>query len=130
MIGAIRPWSAKMALKHSVRGQYSAGKQGRKHLPGYREEANVAPDSQTETYVALKVMIDNWRWAGVPFYVRTGKRLSKRWTEIALRFKEAPYALFQDAPVDRLDANWLIIQIQPDEGIRLSFNAKRPGTRM
>ncbi len=77
VVGAIRPWSAKMALKNSVRGQYSAGKQGRKQLPGYRQEPNVAPDSQTETYVALKVMIDNWRWAGVPFYLRTGKRMQR-----------------------------------------------------
>ncbi|MGE8323666.1 MAG: glucose-6-phosphate dehydrogenase, partial [Pseudomonas sp.] len=84
VVGAIRPWSAKMALKNAVRGQYSAGKQGRKALPGYRQEANVAPDSQTETYVALKVMIDNWRWAGVPFYLRTGKRMSVRDTEIAI----------------------------------------------
>jgi len=116
--------------EHVCRGQYGAGHLGDKAVPGYREEPHVAPDSSTETYVAMRLEIDNWRWAGVPFYVRTGKRLTKRWTEIALRFKEAPYALFQDAPVDRLGANWLIIQIQPDEGIRLSFNAKRPGTRM
>jgi glucose-6-phosphate 1-dehydrogenase len=112
------------------RGQYGAGKIGDAEVPGYREEPNVAPDSNTETYVAMKLEIDNWRWAGVPFYVRTGKRLSKRWTEIALRFKAAPYALFKDAPVEELGANWLIIQIQPDEGIRLHFSAKQPGTRM
>jgi glucose-6-phosphate 1-dehydrogenase len=75
-------------------------------------------------------MIDNWRWAGVPFYLRTGKRLSKRMTEIAIRFKRAPHAIFRETPVEELDADWLILRIQPDEGIRLRFNAKRPGPEM
>ena len=75
-------------------------------------------------------MIDNWRWAGVPFYLRTGKRLANRSTEIAIRFKQAPYALFRETPVEELDADWLILRIQPDEGIRLRFNAKRPGPAM
>ena len=77
-----------------------------------------------------RLMIDNWRWAGVPFYLRTGKRLTTRSTEIAIRFKRAPYALFRDTPMDELDADWLILRIQPDESIRLRFNAKRPGPSM
>ncbi|AIL62168.1 glucose-6-phosphate dehydrogenase [Pseudomonas alkylphenolica] len=127
VIGAIRPWSKTMALKNSVRGQYTAGKQGRKQLPGYREEPRVDPDSQTETYVALKVMIDNWRWVGVPFYLRTGKRMSVRDTEIAICFKPAPYAQFRDTEVERLQPNYLRIQIQPNEGMWFDLQAKRPG---
>ena len=127
VIGAIRPWSKHMALKNSVRGQYTAGKQGRKTLPGYRQEPRVDPDSQTETYVALKVMIDNWRWVGVPFYLRTGKRMSVRDTEIAICFKPAPYAQFRDTEVDKLKPNYLKIQIQPNEGMWFDLQAKRPG---
>ena len=130
VVGAIRPWSAKMALKNSVRGQYSAGKQGRKQLPGYRQESNVAPDSQTETYVALKVMIDNWRWAGVPFYLRTGKRMSVRDTEIAICFKPAPYAQFRESELERPKPNYLKIQIQPNEGMWFDLQAKRPGPEL
>ena len=95
VIGAVRPWSLEEARANSVRGQYTAGEIGGKSLPGYREEANVAPDSSTETFVALKVMIDNWRWVGVPFYLRTGKRMSVRDTEIVICFKPAPYAQFR-----------------------------------
>ena len=113
-----------------VRGQYKAGSIGGKPLVGYRQEPDVDAQSTTETYIAMRLRIDNWRWAGVPFYLRTGKRMPKRSTEIAIRFKEAPYSLFRNTPVDKLGANWLIIQVQPDEGIRLSFNAKRPGTAM
>ena len=127
VIGAVRPWSPTMALKNSVRGQYSAGKQGRKRLPGYRQEPNVAADSQTETYVALKVMIDNWRWAGVPFYLRTGKRMSVRDTEIVICFKPAPYAQFRQSALERPKPNFLRIQIQPDEGMAFAIQAKRPG---
>jgi glucose-6-phosphate 1-dehydrogenase len=114
----------------AVRGQYGAGAIGANKMPGYREEPNVAPDSFVETYVALRLSIDNWRWAGVPFYLRTGKRLPSRWTEIAIRFKDAPFTLFRDTRVDALHDNWLILQIQPDEGIRLRFNAKTPGPEM
>jgi glucose-6-phosphate 1-dehydrogenase len=116
-----------LTISSAVRGQYGAGEVDGKKVCAYRDEDNVAKDSSTETYVALKLSIDNWRWAGVPFYLRTGKRLAKRTTEIAIRFREAPYMLFRDTPVDELGANWLILQIQPDEGIRLRFNAKRPG---
>jgi len=110
-----------------VRGQYGAGTIGGQNVRAYREEQNVAADSFVETFVALRLCIDNWRWAGVPFYLRTGKRLPKRTTEIAIRFRAAPFMLFKDTPVEELGANWLIIQIQPDEGIRLRFNAKVPG---
>jgi len=119
-----------LALTDVVRGQYDAGTVQGEAVPTYRRETNVAPDSNVETYVAMRLKIDNWRWAGVPFYLRTGKRLNIRSSEIAIRFKQAPYALFRDTPVDELDADWLILRIQPDEGIRLRFNAKRPGPAM
>ena len=127
VIGAVRPWSRAMALKNSVRGQYTEGKQGRRKLKGYRQEPRVAADSQTETYVALKVMIDNWRWVGVPFYLRTGKRMSVRDTEIAICFKPAPYAQFRDSDAERPKPNYLKIQIQPNEGMWFDLQAKRPG---
>ncbi len=116
-----------ITLQNAVRGQYGAGVLLEKQVGDYRHEPNVAPNSGTETYVALKLGIDNWRWAGVPFYLRTGKRLSARTTEIAVHFRQAPYALFRDTPVDRLPANILMLRIQPDEGLSLSFSAKRPG---
>ena len=114
----------------AVRGQYDAGNIGGKDAPAYRGEPNVDPRSNVETYAALKLNIDNWRWAGVPFYLRTGKRLPKRTSEIAIKFKQPPYMLFRDTPVDEFGANWLVLQIQPDEGIRLRFNAKIPGPEM
>jgi glucose-6-phosphate 1-dehydrogenase len=98
-----------------------------KKIPEYRHEPGVAPESATETYVALKLGIDNWRWAGVPFYLRTGKALSARATEISVVFRQAPYSLFRDTPVDKLPANILTLRIQPDEGLSVSFSAKRPG---
>ena len=114
----------------AVRGQYGPGNIGGQQIQGYRNEPNVAPESFVETYAALRLSIDNWRWAGVPFYLRTGKRLPKRTSEIAIRFKDAPLMLFRDTPTDELHDNWLILQIQPDEGIRLRFSAKRPGPEM
>jgi glucose-6-phosphate 1-dehydrogenase len=119
-----------LRVEGAVRGQYGAGTMDGKLARGYREEDNVAKDSFIETFAALRLSIDNWRWAGVPFYLRTGKKLAKRTTEIAIRFREAPFMLFRDTPVDELGANWLILQIQPDEGIRLRFNAKRPGPEL
>jgi glucose-6-phosphate 1-dehydrogenase len=123
---AIHPISPADAL----RGQYGAGVVLGKKVGDYRHEPNVAPNSSTETYVALKLGIDNWRWAGVPFYLRTGKYLSARTTEIAVQFRQAPYALFRDTPVERLPANILTLRIQPDEGLSLSFSAKRPGAEI
>jgi glucose-6-phosphate 1-dehydrogenase len=114
----------------AVRGQYGAGAVLGRKVRDYRHEPDVAPDSGTETYVALKLGIDNWRWAGVPFYLRTGKYLSARTTEIAVQFRQAPYALFRDTPVERLPANILCLRIQPDEGLSLSFSAKRPGAEI
>jgi glucose-6-phosphate 1-dehydrogenase len=119
-----------LTLGDVVRGQYDSGIVGDEKAKAYRAEANVSTESTVETFVAMRLMIDNWRWAGVPFYLRTGKRLSKRTTEIAIRFKRAPLALFRETPVEELDADWLILRVQPDEGIRLRFNAKRPGPAM
>jgi glucose-6-phosphate 1-dehydrogenase len=111
----------------AVRGQYGAGTVLGKKAKAYRQEPNVAPDSNIETYVALRLEIDNWRWTGVPFYLRTGKHMSQRNTEIAIRFKQAPYTAFQDTPVDALRPNWLVLRISPDEGISLQFEVKRRG---
>ena len=102
-----------------VRGQYA----------GYRDEPDVAPDSRTETYVAMRVRIDNWRWAGVPFFVRTGKRLPHRVTEVALRFRDVPHLAFAPTQTRKLGPNTLVLRIQPDEGISLLFGAKVPGTQ-
>ena len=109
-----------------MRGQYDAGMVQGEQVAAYRREPNVAPDSNIETYAAMRLKIDNWRWAGVPFYLRTGKRLNIRSSEIAIRFKQAPYALFRDTPVDELDADWLILRIQPDEGIRCASTPSGP----
>lgn len=112
---------------NGVRGQYGAGEIDGYPVSGYRQEPDVTPNSLTETYVALKLEIQNWRWSGVPFYVRTGKRLARRKTQIAIRFKEAPCALFRQTEVQNPPPNWLILRIQPDEGIALQFGAKIPG---
>jgi glucose-6-phosphate 1-dehydrogenase len=118
------------AAKRIVRGQYDAGEIDGQKVPAYRQESNVAPDSAVETFVALKLLIDNWRWADVPFYLRTGKRLATRDTEIAIQFKRAPFVLFRKTPVERLPTNRLVLHIQPDEGISLRFGAKMPGSVM
>ncbi|HEX3346594.1 MAG TPA: glucose-6-phosphate dehydrogenase, partial [Acetobacteraceae bacterium] len=110
-----------------IRGQYHAGQINGHDVPGYREEPGVDPHSVTETYVAMKLGIENWRWAGVPFYIRTGKRMSTRKTEISIHFKQAPYTLFRDAPVQRLGSNVMTIHVQPHEGVTISFSAKIPG---
>jgi glucose-6-phosphate 1-dehydrogenase len=115
------------AGRRAVRGQYDAGEIDGQPVPAYRSEPNVAPDSNVETFVALKLLIDNWRWADVPFYLRTGKRLAARDTEIGIKFKSAPFMLFRNSPVDRLSSNRLVLHIQPDEGISLRFGAKVPG---
>jgi glucose-6-phosphate 1-dehydrogenase len=127
VIEAITPLEPGQALRDAVRGQYGAGTVLGKAVQAYRQEPDVAPNSTTETFVACRLTIDNWRWAGVPFYLRTGKYLTRRWTEIAIRFHQAPYALFRGTHVERLHPNWMILRIQPDEGIALEFAAKRPG---
>src|SRR6201988_4462466 len=127
VLSAIQTQSEQEALPNSVRGQYLAGRIGDNELGDYRAIAEVKPDSTTETYVALKLTIDNWRWAGVPFYLRTGKALGTKRTEVAIKFKQAPFAMFRTTPVDRLWQNYLIIAIEPTEGITLQFNTKVPG---
>ena len=127
MLAAIQTQSPEEALRNSVRGQYRAGKAGDEAIVDYRKTPEVKPDSTTETYAALKLTIDNWRWAGVPFYLRTGKALGLKRTEVAIKFKQAPFAMFRDTPVDRLSQNYLVIGIEPAEGITLQFNTKVPG---
>jgi glucose-6-phosphate 1-dehydrogenase len=114
----------------AVRGQYGAGAVHGVAAKGYRQEPDVAPDSHVETYAALQLEIDNWRWSGVPFYIRTGKHMPERRTEIAIRFKPAPYSAFAATPVEALQPNWLVLSIAPDEEISLQFEVKRPGPAM
>lgn len=114
----------------AVRGQYGAGDIHNMKVPGYREEEGVASDSCTETYAALKLVVDNWRWADVPFYLRSGKRLHSKLTEIAIQFKRVPHMFFQLSPEDQIEPNVLSIRIQPDEGISLKLGAKLPGPEM
>ena len=127
VIEAIRPMTPDEALKNAVRGQYAAGTVLGHPVRAYRDEPNVAANSTTETYVACRFSIENWRWAGVPFYVRTGKYLKRRWTEIAIRFHQAPYSLFRGTQVEHMNPNWMILRIAPEEGIALEFAAKHPG---
>jgi glucose-6-phosphate 1-dehydrogenase len=127
VLAAIQTQSEPEALHNSVRGQYRAGIVGETEIEDYRRTKDVKPASTTETYAALKLTIDNWRWAGVPFYLRTGKALGVKRTEIAIKFKQAPFAMFRDTPVDRLSQNYLIISTEPTEGIALQFNTKVPG---
>ena len=114
-------------LHWAVRGQYGKGEVLGHPVADYREEPAVAASSRIETYVALKLQIDTWRWAGVPFYLRTGKSMSQRWSEIAICFRRAPLSLFQGTDVTQMTPNWLVLRIQPDEGIALQFQVKRPG---
>jgi len=127
VLDAIQLQSHDEALRNAVRAQYDHGYVENRPVEAYRETPDVKPDSTTETYVALKLMIDNWRWANVPFYLRTGKALRAKQTEVAIKFKQAPVAMFRDMPVDRLAENFLVIGIQPNECIGLEFNAKIPG---
>jgi glucose-6-phosphate 1-dehydrogenase len=127
VIEAIHPLIAADVAANAVRGQYSAGTVNGQAVDAYLKAANVAPDSRTETFVALKLTIDNWRWSGVPFYLRTGKAMTVRRTEIAIQFKQAPFALFRDTPVEKLTPNFLVFHIDPEEGISLHFEAKIPG---
>jgi glucose-6-phosphate 1-dehydrogenase len=117
VLEAVTPFTDEDARSRVVRAQYE----------GYRGEPNVSPDSRTDTFVALQLFLDNWRWAGVPFYLRTGKKLEARLTEVAVQFKQPPFVLFRQTGIERLDPNVLVIRIQPDEGISLAFEAKVPG---
>ena len=127
VLEALIPLTGDDALRNVVRGQYTAGIVRGQPVKAYRDEEGVAPDSTTETYIAMRLAIDNWRWADVPFYLRTGKSQTRRTTEIAIQFKRVPFALFRDTPVETLTPNVLALQIQPDEGISLQFGAKQPG---
>jgi glucose-6-phosphate 1-dehydrogenase len=127
VLAAIQTQSETEALENSVRGQYTAGKIGDTEIPDYRKTEDVKPGSTTETYAALKLTIDNWRWAGVPFYLRTGKALGLKRTEVAIKFRQAPFAMFACTSVEELAENYLVIGIEPTEGITLQFNTKVPG---
>ncbi len=127
VLEAVVPLDLEEVRRQVVRGQYGAGTVRGQPVKAYREAEGVASDSMTETYVAMRLAIDNWRWADVPFYLRTGKSLARRTTEIAIQFKRVPFALFRDTPVDGLSPNVLVLQLQPDEGISLQFGAKKPG---
>ncbi|MCE1247770.1 MAG: glucose-6-phosphate dehydrogenase [Firmicutes bacterium] len=127
VVKSIKPIQCNQVSDYVVSGQYDSGMVNGKEVSGYRNEAFVTPDSNTETYTALKVFIDNWRWAGVPFYLRTGKRLPSRATEIAIYFKQAPLLLFRKTDCNRIESNVLVLRIQPDEGIFMRFGAKVPG---
>ena len=129
-IKAIVPFDSEDVLTRTVRGQYGPGHLGDGSVPGYRQEQGVSPDSKTETYVAMKLNIDNWRWAGVPFYIRTGKRMCTRHTEVAIQFKRPPQTLFRSTSIEHIHRNFLVLHISPDEGISLNFSAKIPGPQM
>ena len=131
LLKAIHPVSAHDVVRGQYEaGQYEAGPMKDKQVPGYRQEPNVAPDSKTETYIAMQLNIENWRWAGVPFYLRTGKRMASRQTEVVIHFRRPPFALFRETEVDELAANILTITVQPHEGMSLSLSAKHPGPKM
>jgi glucose-6-phosphate 1-dehydrogenase len=127
VLDAIQLPSHEEVLRNSIRAQYGDGYIENRAVEAYRETPDVKPDSTTETYVALKLSIDNWRWANVPFYLRTGKALRAKHSEVAIKFKQAPVAMFRDTPVERLAENFLVLGIQPNECIGLEFNAKIPG---
>jgi glucose-6-phosphate 1-dehydrogenase len=130
VLQAMRAYDHNAAFACGVRAQYRSGKVGGKTVKAYRQTPDVAQSSTTETYVALKLLIDTWRWAGVPFYLRTGKALKARRTEIAIKFKDAPFAIFRDTRVEQLAQNFVVIGIAPEEEILIQFNAKVPGPQL
>ena len=130
LLQSIRPFSLVPWSEDIVRGQYAEGAINGKKAVAYRQEADVEKNSKTETYVAARLFVDNWRWRDVPFYLRTGKRLAGRVTEIAVTFKKVPHVMFASAGIEELPANVLILKIQPKEGISLFFEAKRPGAKL
>jgi glucose-6-phosphate 1-dehydrogenase len=127
VLDAVHSFGAADAHRNVVRAQYGAGRVNGEAVLPYSKSPEVPPDTTTETYVAMKLAVDNWRWAGVPFYLRTGKALARRRTEITIQFKQAPLALFRDTPVEQLPPNDLTLHIQPDEGVTLRFGVKTPG---
>jgi glucose-6-phosphate 1-dehydrogenase len=129
LLRSIRPFKFLPWHTNIVRGQYAAGIIGGNNVCGFKDEPDIASDSKTETFVAAKMFIDNWRWKGVPFYLRTGKRLSTKLTEIAITFRKVPHSMFVSVGLDDMPPNVLVLKIQPNEGISLSFQAKRPGSK-
>ena len=130
LLRSLRPFPLDELDKYIVKGQYISGKSGGLDVPGYRQEKNVAPDSPIETFVATKVFVDNWRWQGVPFYIRTGKRLARKLSEIVIVFKRVPYSMFRPLPQEELSPNVLVMNVQPEEGISLTIQAKQPGAKL
>jgi glucose-6-phosphate 1-dehydrogenase len=130
LLGAVVPIAPTRIAEVGVRGQYGGGEIGGQRVPAYREEAGVAADSGIETFAALELRIDNWRWADVPFYLRSGKRMPQKLTLIAIEFKRVPHRFFRDTPQDQIEPNLLTIRIQPDEGIALKLGARAPGPAM
>ena len=130
LLRSIRPLNLQPWTESIIRGQYAPGMIDGKDVAGYREEPGIEHDSRTETFMAAKLFIDNWRWKDVPFYLRTGKRLACKDTEIAITFKKAPHSMFASSGLDEMPPDILLLQIQPEEGITLSFQAKRPGSKI
>jgi glucose-6-phosphate 1-dehydrogenase len=130
VLRAVRPFDASQTYQYAVRGQYGTGWVQGEHVPAYRSEAGVDPESNTETYVALKLFVDNWRWQDVPFYLRTGKRMPAQISEISIRFRAVPHHTFPSSATLGAQPGRLVICIQPDEGIVLKFHAKQPGQEM
>jgi glucose-6-phosphate 1-dehydrogenase len=130
VLRSIRPMTIEEVARRTVRGQYGAGAINGQPVIGYRDEPNVNPKSNTETFAAVQFFVDNWRWAGVPFFIRTGKRLPRHVTEIRVHFKRTPQALFASTSDEQIEHNIVTMRIQPDEGISMRFAAKRPGTSM
>jgi glucose-6-phosphate 1-dehydrogenase len=130
VLRSIRPIAKRSVHAHAFRAQYKAGMVGGSQVPGYQSEAGVEVDSVTETFVATKFYVDNWRWRGVPFYLRTGKRLKGQLSMIAIRFRHPPQQLFRETPLETLEPNWIVLSIQPDESMHLEIHAKQPGLDM
>jgi glucose-6-phosphate 1-dehydrogenase len=130
VLRSIRPISKNAVRAHAVRAQYARGNVNGEAILGYQQEDNVEPNSTTETYVAAKFYIDNWRWRGVPFYLRTGKRLASQSSMIAIRFRHPPQQLFRETPVESIDPNWILLSIQPEESMRMEIHVKQPGLDM
>lgn len=130
VLKSIRPIPQSAVHAHAFRAQYVAGMTGGKQVPGYLEEEGIPPNSTTETYAALKLYIDNWRWRGVPFFLRTGKRMAKSQSAIAIRFKHPPQHLFRNTPVEQIKPNWVLLGIQPTECLRMEVQVKEPGSTM
>jgi glucose-6-phosphate 1-dehydrogenase len=130
VLRSIHPMTPEEVVRRTVRGQYEAGEVEGEKVSGYREEKDVAKDSVVETFAAVEFRVENWRWGGVPFYARTGKRLARKLTEVVIHFKRTPQAIFARIPEDHIESNEIILRMQPDEGITVKFGAKRPGFEM